>query len=401
MARLAEALRTFDPTPFMRVNGADRQRVSSWRDGTEGSLVFYYERPGENGAPPQAYLIRTQAPWIIETIQRSVGTQVDGLFGPLTLAAIIARMRDAGENVSEGAAPSHLVLQWALRHALFNDRGAVAFPSRMVWPDPSHPARAPGSSSYLGLWSIDRGAQARPDEVAPPVTAPVTLVTEAQPPAPTPTPPAPTPTPTPPAPPAPPTVQPGATPPPAPNGFAYVPNQQGVLLLMRVLDTLGQGQSPRPPEQGQAWTYDVNGRMVLVEYGGAQPSPNGAPPPQGACPNGWFTGPTGLCKPTDPALLPHQAPQSTPPQPTTPAQPSEPSPERPVQGVSVDRELARQASMSSWAFPRLVAINPTTRKRAVGAALLFGTVGVGAGALVFGLGRVLSTGGHKPQRSDE
>lgn len=141
---LAETAARFDLGPYWRTNAADGRGASSILSGTEGSLLYFYSPDGV-----RTYLIRTQAPFAVEQIQRAVGAQVDGRFGDATRLAIIRRMRADGINIPDTTPAVEQVVAYALRRAFHDGRGAVALPPRFLYPNPSTATRAQGRSTLL------------------------------------------------------------------------------------------------------------------------------------------------------------------------------------------------------------------------------------------------------------
>ena len=82
-ANLDAALRDFRLNAYYR--NAQRDR-SSFTSANERSALWFYQRPDG-----RVFLIQSQAPFVINQIQRAFGVNpVDGRFGPQTLAAIRA-----------------------------------------------------------------------------------------------------------------------------------------------------------------------------------------------------------------------------------------------------------------------------------------------------------------------
>lgn len=159
-----------------RVSG--RPRVSSWTDGRQRALAFYYEHPTTH----RVYLIRTQAPYITERLQQYFGTQVDGLFGERTREAIVNHARANGVNFAPGTAATGPLLAYALQTG-FLGGGRVAFPPAMDFPDTAHPVLAsnPEGRRYTSVFAmdLDSGAevQGTPSDV---VVPPLPTQTQAQ-----------------------------------------------------------------------------------------------------------------------------------------------------------------------------------------------------------------------------
>ena len=128
------------------------QRVSSWVDGRQRALVFFWEDPETRIVK----LVRTQAPYITETLQRFFGTTVDGKFGELTRAAIVRHARAHGVNFAINQAAASPLLAYALQAGFMNG-GRVAFPPAMAYPDTNHPvlATSPDGRRYSTVFVMD------------------------------------------------------------------------------------------------------------------------------------------------------------------------------------------------------------------------------------------------------
>ena len=138
-------------------------RRSSWMDGRERALVFFWEAP--NG---RIYLMRTQAPYVSRLIQRRFGTDPDGRIGDLTRRAIIAHAQARGYAIPNDAPTLGPVMGYALAQGIFGG-GQVAFPSPMEFPDanaPRLPLAAPDGRDHSFISALDV-ALARPGPLAP------------------------------------------------------------------------------------------------------------------------------------------------------------------------------------------------------------------------------------------
>ena len=129
-----------------------RPRVSSWVDGRQRALMFYWEDPRNR----RVYMLRTQAPYITEILQRFFGTRVDGRFGELTRAAIVNHARANGVNFAPNTPATGPLLAYALQTAFLNG-GRVAFPPSMDYPDTNHPvlATSPDGRRYSTVYALD------------------------------------------------------------------------------------------------------------------------------------------------------------------------------------------------------------------------------------------------------
>jgi hypothetical protein len=141
---LAETAARFDLGPYWRTSAADGRGASSILSGTEGSLLYFFSPDGV-----RTYLVRTQAPFAVEQIQRAVGAQIDGRFGDATRLSIIRAMRADGINIADTTPAVGEVVAYALRRAFHDGRGAVALPARFLYPNPSTAVRASGRSTLL------------------------------------------------------------------------------------------------------------------------------------------------------------------------------------------------------------------------------------------------------------
>lgn len=143
-----------------------RPRVSSWTDGRQRALAFYYEHPTTG----RVYLIRTQAPYITERLQQYFGTTVDGIFGERTREAIVNHARANGVNFAPGTAATGPLLAYALQTG-FLGGGRVAFPPAMDFPDTARPVIAtnPEGRRYTSVFAMDLDSGAEGPGL-PPVT---------------------------------------------------------------------------------------------------------------------------------------------------------------------------------------------------------------------------------------
>ena len=137
MNSLQEVTTQFDARPYLRATVGGVRR-SSWLSPLEGALVFYYSPSPATGP---TYIVKTQAPYVIEQIQRRIGATVDGRFGDGTRRGIIARMRAAGINVPDSEPVGPSMLAFALVDTFFGN-GAVGFPSPMDMPNVGSAPRA-------------------------------------------------------------------------------------------------------------------------------------------------------------------------------------------------------------------------------------------------------------------
>lgn len=155
-----------------------RPRVSSWVDGRQRALMFYWEDPRNR----RVYMLRTQAPYITELLQRFFGTRVDGRFGELTRAAIVSYARAHGVNFALNTPATGPLLAYALQAAFLNG-GRVAFPPSMDFPDANHPVLAtnPEGRRYSTVYALDLNTgQEVPGNPADIPAAPATPATPAQ-----------------------------------------------------------------------------------------------------------------------------------------------------------------------------------------------------------------------------
>lgn len=172
---LAETASRFDLGPYYRANAADGRGASSILSGTEGSLLYFYSPDGV-----RTYLVRTQAPFAVEQIQRSTGAQIDGRFGDATRRAVIAAMRAAGMNVPDTLPAVEPLVAFALKKAFHQGRGEVALPVRFLYPNISTAVRAQGSSTLLSAIDTSTG-QAVPVVAMNAVAAPTPTQTVVRP----------------------------------------------------------------------------------------------------------------------------------------------------------------------------------------------------------------------------
>lgn len=133
----------FDWTPHLQPQSGGRARRASFTDGREASLVFMWEPAGV--PTPRVYLIKTQAPFVIEQLQRAFGAGIDGKFGDITRKAVINGLRAAGYNYADTAPVSVPFMADALAYGLFGG-GRVAFPAAVDLPNISSPRRATNPS---------------------------------------------------------------------------------------------------------------------------------------------------------------------------------------------------------------------------------------------------------------
>lgn len=134
---------SFDWTPHLLPQSGGRTRRASFTDGREAALTFMWEPAGVSN--PRVYLIKTQAPFAIEQIQRVFGTGIDGKFGDLTRKAVINGLRAAGYNYPDNTPVSVPFMADALAYGLFGG-GRVAFPAAVDLPNISSPRRATNPS---------------------------------------------------------------------------------------------------------------------------------------------------------------------------------------------------------------------------------------------------------------
>ena len=156
---LEQVVPRFGIEPFLLpARSGQTRRRSSFTDARERALVFFWESPSG-----RVYLIRTQAPWVIRTIQRAVGSEPDGKYGELTNRAVIADARRNGRNVADSW-PIQEATAYALSRALFGG-GRIAFPAPTEYPDINHPrlATMPDGSvrefTYLGAYDVELGRE--------------------------------------------------------------------------------------------------------------------------------------------------------------------------------------------------------------------------------------------------
>jgi hypothetical protein len=158
---LEATIENFPATPYLLPppsSGAPRR--SSFTDGRERALVFFWESPAG-----RSYLIRTQAPYVTRLIQSAFGTGVDGKFGELTRRAIEADGRATGYFGPQDPTPMPAtgpLMAYALAKAIFNG-GRVAFPAAMEYPDVNRPVLATNPQrrdyTYLGALDIALGRE--------------------------------------------------------------------------------------------------------------------------------------------------------------------------------------------------------------------------------------------------
>ncbi len=198
MSRLDDIASTFVIDPYLRV-GSGASKRSSFLSGTLGALVFYWQAPETApGVEGKVYVVRTQAPFVIEAMQRAIGARVDGQFGDATRRLAVAAMRADGVEVPDDLPPLGPMMGYLLAKALFQGRGSVAFPARVDWPNIATATRASGSQSMVATYDIDAGrdvpigANGLP-AAAVPAPPPAPLPETAPPPAPPPSPPPPAP----------------------------------------------------------------------------------------------------------------------------------------------------------------------------------------------------------------
>lgn len=128
------------------------RRTSSWVDGRERALMFFWEQPRTSAVT----MIRTQAPYITRLIQRFFGTTVDGRFGELTRRSIVNYARAHGQNFAPTTPATGPLLAYALSTALLRG-GRVAFPPAMEYPDTNRPVLAsnPQGRDYSTIYGMD------------------------------------------------------------------------------------------------------------------------------------------------------------------------------------------------------------------------------------------------------
>lgn len=194
MGALEDIAGSFDINPYLRV-GSGATRRSSFRNGTQGALVFYWQAPPDAaGNEGRVYIIRTQAPYIIEAIQSDLRVPSDGRFGDATRRAAVAAMRADGLVVPDNEPALGPMMGYLLARALFRGQGRVGFPARVEWPDIHTALRASGSNSTVSVFDIAAGRDVPIGANGLPAPAPPVVPT---------TPPVPTPAPAPELPPAP------------------------------------------------------------------------------------------------------------------------------------------------------------------------------------------------------
>ena len=296
MNTLEDVARSFDVRPYLRAGGANDRR-SSWLSPLEGALVFYYEP--QAGGP--TYIVKTQAPYVVERIQQRIGANVDGRFGDATRRGIVARMRQAGINVPDNQAADAQLLAFALVDTFFG-RGRVGFPSPMEWPNIATAPRAAGNSTYFAM--VD--TMGRPVSVIPTDNGRVQPVPAAPPSTPVPQQPAPQtqpstttqPAPAPaPAPAPPPASPPGSQPQGPTQGFV-----QGQPGSVGIPGMPGAPGAPGAPGTGsQPGSNFVPGMPSIP---GAQPGVFTGPAQPGQCPAQYLLLPTGQCAPGASLSLP-------------------------------------------------------------------------------------------------
>ena len=146
---LAETAQQFPIDGYLVVGNPRR---SSWINGTERALAFFWEPPTGG-----AKLVRTQAPYIIRQIQRFFGADNDGIFGEQTRQAIENHARANGLNPPRGWSAWPQLLGYALSTAVLGG-GSVIFPSRNDFPNTNRPSLAPSprgrESSYVGILDL-------------------------------------------------------------------------------------------------------------------------------------------------------------------------------------------------------------------------------------------------------
>ena len=153
-ANLDAALRDFRLNAYYR--NAQRDR-SSFTSANERSALWFYQRPDG-----RVFLIQSQAPFVINQIQRAFGVNpVDGRFGPQTLAAIRADATRGGITL-----PNQLtaqVMAYALGKAFHRGVGTVALPARFELPNVDRPTLSSSRSTFLGAIDIASGQAATID----------------------------------------------------------------------------------------------------------------------------------------------------------------------------------------------------------------------------------------------
>jgi hypothetical protein len=157
----------------------DGQRVSSWVDGRQRALMFFWERPTDH----RVQLVRTQAPFFTENLQRFLGTTVDGRFGELTRRALIAYGNAHGQRFPANTPAFGPLLGYGIS-AMFGG-GRVGFPPAMDFPDTNRPVLATNPErrrySTITAMDVDSGQETplvvgpggvEPVPVPPPTIAP-------------------------------------------------------------------------------------------------------------------------------------------------------------------------------------------------------------------------------------
>lgn len=154
MAAIDDALRDFRLNAYYRTPSRDR---SSFTSSEERSALYFYARPDG-----RTFLIQTQAPYVIQQIQRAFGVNpVDGRFGPQTLQAVRAQALREGITL-----PNQLtaqVMSYALQKAIHRGSGIVAIPARFELPDVDRPNLSTSRSTFLGAIDIATGQPASID----------------------------------------------------------------------------------------------------------------------------------------------------------------------------------------------------------------------------------------------
>lgn len=154
MAAIDDALRDFRLNAYYRTPSRDR---SSFTSSEERSALYFYARPDG-----RTFLIQTQAPFVINQIQRAFGVNpVDGRFGPQTLQAIRAQAMREGITLPDQLTAQ--VMSYALQKAIHRGSGIVAIPARFELPDVDRPNLSTSRSTFLGAIDIATGQPASID----------------------------------------------------------------------------------------------------------------------------------------------------------------------------------------------------------------------------------------------
>lgn len=163
---------TFPRNQYLLPSLNGGQRVSSWVDGRQLALVFFWERPTDH----RVQLVRTQAPFFTEELQRFLGTTVDGRFGELTRRALIAHANARGQRFPANTPAFGPLLGYGVSALLGG--GRVGFPPAMDFPDTNRPVLATNRErrrySTITAMDIDSG-QETPLVIGPTGVAPVAV----------------------------------------------------------------------------------------------------------------------------------------------------------------------------------------------------------------------------------